>query len=144
MDDEKRPDVFLQWKNTDACMDLWCACGADLHFDGYFADELTCGHCGQTWKLPHKLEPQAVKPSRQLKLVFDEAVLPALEGAEFTIRWPQPTFGGAEAGDIVEIHDALYENDVASSQRSWYADLLIAQAVDGAVMLTLRSRSPVR
>lgn len=144
VDGTERPDVFLQWKNTDACMDFRCACGADLHFDGYFANELTCGHCGQTWEIPHKLMPQAVKPSHGLKLVFDEAVLPDTPDTEFTIRWPQPTFGAAAAGDIVEIHDAVYLNDVASTNRADCADLLKAQVVDGGVTLTLRTRPRVR
>jgi hypothetical protein len=141
--DEKRPDVFVQWKGTDACLDFWCACGADLHFDGYFAMDFTCGQCGQTWELPHKLEPQPVKPSGNLKLLFDHEVLPDDQGQEFTIRWPRPTFGAGSAGDIVEIHDEVHLNEVASHNRAWYADLLKVQATDDGVVLTLRTRTQV-
>lgn len=47
--------MFVQWKGTDACLDLYCACGQNLHFDGYFASELTCGRCMQTYELPYML-----------------------------------------------------------------------------------------
>lgn len=47
-----RPSAFIQWKGTSACLDLHCACGQDLHFDGEFAYELTCGVCGRAWELP--------------------------------------------------------------------------------------------
>jgi hypothetical protein len=141
MSDDERPDVFLQWKNTDACMDFWCACGAGLHFDGYFGRNLTCGHCGQAWELPHKLTPLPVEPPASLKLIFDGQVLPDAAGAEFTIRWPRPAFAAAKAGDIVEIHDEVALNDVASSHRAAYADLLKVQASDGGVSLTLGMRN---
>ncbi len=34
----------VQWKGTDVCIDIWCKCGAHLHFDGYFMYWL-CPHC---------------------------------------------------------------------------------------------------
>ena len=55
MSDKERPDAFIQWKNTDSCIDLYCTCGEQFHFDGYFAYELTCGRCGQTYELPNTL-----------------------------------------------------------------------------------------
>jgi hypothetical protein len=143
-DDAARPDVFLQWKNTDACIDFCCACGAGLHFEGYFGGELTCGHCGQTWEMPHKLVPQAVEPSHTLKLVYDEAVLPEEPDVEFTVQWPRPAFDGAVPGSVVEIHDTVHLSEVASSGRAYYADLLKVQASGGMATLTLRVRSPVR
>ena len=53
--DKERPDAFIQWKGTDACLDVYCTCGEQFHFDGYFAYELTCGRCGQTYELPNTL-----------------------------------------------------------------------------------------
>ena len=61
----KRPDVdpkpayphgWIQWKGTDACMDIRCECGALHHFDGYFGYtlRLPCGrvvHVAQHVKL---------------------------------------------------------------------------------------------
>jgi hypothetical protein len=54
--------AFLQWKGTDACLDLYCACGSQRHFDGFSARQLTCGNCGQTWELPHMLMLRAATP----------------------------------------------------------------------------------
>jgi hypothetical protein len=47
--------VFLQWKGTDVCLDFHCVCGADGHFDGYFAYALRCAECGRVWSLPHSV-----------------------------------------------------------------------------------------
>jgi hypothetical protein len=129
-----RPDLFLQWKGTDACLDLYCACGQDLHFDGYFAHELTCGHCGQTWELPHKLAVTPVEPSRQLTLIFDETDV--IGDGEFDITWPRPSFDAAKPGGILEIHQVA-----DSCARSAYADLLkVTPQDDGTVRLTVRNR----
>lgn len=44
-------EMFIQWKNTDVCLDLYCSCGAHGHFDGYFAHYLRCVHCGTVYQL---------------------------------------------------------------------------------------------
>jgi hypothetical protein len=137
------PSVFLQWKGTDACLDFYCACGRQWHFDGYFAKELTCGHCGQTWELPHTLTPQPVEPEHPLTLVFDEAVLPAPTGVplgdeEFTLFWPRPEVDGARPGSIVTVVD-----DDNGHGRAMYADLIKGELADGGLTLTLRTRGPV-
>ena len=33
-------------------MDVWCSCGAALHFDGDFAYAVRCPHCLETWQMP--------------------------------------------------------------------------------------------
>ena len=43
---EEEPHCWIQWKGTDVCMDVHCACGAHLHFDGEFCYFLECPHCG--------------------------------------------------------------------------------------------------
>lgn len=52
MSEVERPSAHVQWKGTFACLDIHCSCGADLHFDGEFAYEVTCGMCDRTWELP--------------------------------------------------------------------------------------------
>ena len=132
------PNVFLQWKGTDACMDFWCPCGAEWHFDGYFAKELTCGACGQTWELPHDLTPEPVTPTCPLTLVFGDPVIDPRAGAEFTVTWPRPVFAGAKAGDIVTVRDESHD-----CGRAIHADLLmVATAPSGEIILTLRTRDP--
>jgi hypothetical protein len=46
------PYAFIQWKGTDACMDIHCPCGAHLHWDGDFAYMLACPHCDRAWEMP--------------------------------------------------------------------------------------------
>lgn len=45
------PHAFLQWKGTDACMDIYCSCGEQYHWDGLFAYRVRCGACGQAYAL---------------------------------------------------------------------------------------------
>jgi len=56
--DETEPSVFIQWKGTDVCMDFYCDCGAQGHFDGDFAYAVKCQHCGQAWEMPCKMFPR--------------------------------------------------------------------------------------
>lgn len=47
------PSIFIQWKGTDVCLDFYCTCGRQGHFDGYFAYAVRCSLCGKVWELPH-------------------------------------------------------------------------------------------
>lgn len=47
------PQVFVQWKGTDACLDFTCTCGYSGHYDGMFAYGLKCFHCGAIYTMPH-------------------------------------------------------------------------------------------
>lgn len=47
--------AFIQWKGTDACLDLHCTCGTDLHFDGDFAYAIRCWKCRAIWEMPTEL-----------------------------------------------------------------------------------------
>jgi len=55
---EDSPSAFIQWKNTYACFDFYCLCGAHCHFDGYFAYFVKCPHCSQCWQMPSNLFPR--------------------------------------------------------------------------------------
>jgi hypothetical protein len=52
--------VFVQWKGTNVCLDYYCECGVQGHFDGFFAYQLRCGACGKVFDMPHSfaLVPQ--------------------------------------------------------------------------------------
>lgn len=43
--------MFIQWKGTDICLDFYCKCGANCHFDGEFAYFLQCPHCGAVYEM---------------------------------------------------------------------------------------------
>lgn len=57
-DDQDKPHAFVQWKGTDVCMDFQCECGANCHFDGFFAYMVKCQHCGTVWEMPYILFPR--------------------------------------------------------------------------------------
>lgn len=40
---------WVQWKGTNVCMDVHCACGALGHIDADFAYFLRCAHCGRVY-----------------------------------------------------------------------------------------------
>jgi len=133
MSDDTRPDAFIQWKGTDACLDLYCTCGGQFHFDGYFAYELTCGRCGQTYELPNTFRLNPVEPSRRMKLVFDEQEV--IGPGEFEILWPHPEFTGAEPGELIEVYD-----EVEHCARSAYVTFLgAAPKGNGTMALLLRN-----
>lgn len=44
--------AFIQWKNTDVCLDFRCECGWSGHYDGDFAYTLRCGGCERVWEMP--------------------------------------------------------------------------------------------
>ena len=53
----KRPEGahgYLQWKGTDACMDVYCACGYHAHIDDLFLYHVKCPRCGRVYACnPH-------------------------------------------------------------------------------------------
>lgn len=48
---EGQPYAFVQWKGTDACLDLRCKCGASGHLDADFTYAAKCAACGQLYEL---------------------------------------------------------------------------------------------
>lgn len=48
-------ETFIQWKGSDICISVDCACGTSSHYDGDFAYGLKCGRCGAVWTLPVNL-----------------------------------------------------------------------------------------
>lgn len=49
IDQIEGPHAWIQWKGTDVCMDVHCACGAHMHFDGDFCYALKCPHCERVY-----------------------------------------------------------------------------------------------
>lgn len=46
-----KPYGSIQWKGTDACIDMHCACGFLGHVDGDFAYYYHCTSCGAKYAL---------------------------------------------------------------------------------------------
>jgi hypothetical protein len=40
-----KPHGWIQWKGTEVCIDLHCACGGGSHFDGGFFYNFECPYC---------------------------------------------------------------------------------------------------
>jgi len=47
------PHAWIQWKGTDVCMDVRCACGRSLHLDASFTYFIECPHadCRRVYKV---------------------------------------------------------------------------------------------
>lgn len=43
--------MFIQWKNTDLCIDFKCPCGGGGHYDGYFAYYICCPSCEAVYEM---------------------------------------------------------------------------------------------
>lgn len=43
---EGKPHGWIQWKGTDACMDIHCECGEMSHIDAEFCYYVKCPYCG--------------------------------------------------------------------------------------------------
>ena len=53
--------AFIQWKNTDICMDFFCECGAQHHYDGFFAYAISCPDCGAIYEMDYLVKPRRVE-----------------------------------------------------------------------------------
>ncbi len=45
------PHAWIQWKGTDVCADIHCACGAFGHIDGQFMYFVKCDKCGRIYEV---------------------------------------------------------------------------------------------
>lgn len=62
--------TFVQWKGTHLCMDFYCPdCDGASHFDGYFAYNIKCPHCGVYYEMPQDLK---IKKTNSPKLPYLE------------------------------------------------------------------------
>ena len=68
---DERPEVFLQWKGTDACFDFHCECGAFCHFDGMFAYNVRCPKCKSVYQMPFNLFPRKIAEPKDGSIVVD-------------------------------------------------------------------------
>ena len=68
-DFKDRNHVSIQWKGTDACIDIRCSCGHQSHYDGYFAYYYCCDKCGSAYALGTtvKLIPLTLEETRYVE-----------------------------------------------------------------------------
>jgi hypothetical protein len=46
-----RPHIWVQWKGTEVCADVYCACGASMHADTEFFYFFQCPGCKRYWEV---------------------------------------------------------------------------------------------
>jgi hypothetical protein len=68
----KIEENFIQWKGTDICMDFWCDCGTQNHYNGYFAYYVQCKGCKQVYKLDSKVMMQKSELNKDHSPLQDE------------------------------------------------------------------------
>lgn len=49
--DIEGPHAWIQWKGTDVCADIHCACGVHSHLDAGFAYFVRCPGCKQVYAM---------------------------------------------------------------------------------------------
>lgn len=66
----ERPYAWIQWKGTEVCCDIHCACGAHHHFDGDFMYYVKCPDCGQVYEMDGHIQmhPLAFEPEGTIDL----------------------------------------------------------------------------
>lgn len=71
---QPEPYIFIQWKNTDVCLDFHCECGEHLHFDGFFLYAIGCGVCGRSYSMPStiRLKPLPSDSRHEAKIVIPD------------------------------------------------------------------------
>lgn len=50
------PNAFIQWKGTDACMDIHCICGVHGHLDDFFIYNVKCRNCKRVYSVSSNIE----------------------------------------------------------------------------------------
>lgn len=77
-----KPHGWIQWKSTDACIDLHCICGAHGHIDAEFFYHYECAKCHRKYAVGMNValieltpEQAAFVPGNLCDFMTDESVL---------------------------------------------------------------------
>lgn len=84
-----RPHGWLQWKGTDACIDLHCACGAHIHFDGSFLYYWRCPYCSRVWEMGTHIPMYEVPEDRQAELIASCSILTPVNEDDVAVEEPR-------------------------------------------------------
>lgn len=50
---DNAPRIYIQWKGTEVCADIYCVCGTHGHIDDWFMYYVRCKDCGQVYRVDH-------------------------------------------------------------------------------------------
>jgi len=87
-------EVFVQWKGTDACLDLHCVCGYHGHVDAEFAYGVQCYGCDRVYEMPHTFHIAPSDYDFAVQIAFGEQPnlhVPTGEGVPPTV-WAVDSF----------------------------------------------------
>lgn len=59
------PHGWIQWKGTDVCMDIRCACGKHSHLDTDFAYFFRCSGCGEIYDVSSYVKLTPLTPEEK-------------------------------------------------------------------------------
>ena len=65
------PLLSLQWKGTDVCADLICACGYHGHYHGMFMYYVRCAGCGAVFECSPEIKLTRVEDDPNRSAVLD-------------------------------------------------------------------------
>lgn len=72
MSEEEMKAIYIQWKGTDVCCDIYCPkCKTNYHYDGYFLYSFKCMKCGSVYKLPMELD---IKKINKKDIFYENAI----------------------------------------------------------------------
>jgi hypothetical protein len=67
-----KPHGWIQWKGTDVCMDIYCACGHHSHIDAEFAYYVECPKCHKVYMCNGHIELIELKIKPDHCVVMDK------------------------------------------------------------------------
>lgn len=90
--DHRGPSAWIQWKGTEVCADLHCACGHHGHFDGMFLYFYRCPACAAAYALGSTVRMYPV----------DEAAYPVRDAKAAAVEPGDPPASPGHARMFVE------------------------------------------
>lgn len=62
-----RPKIFIQWKGTEVCCDLYCICGNQFHLDTEFMYAIEYPHCHRKFEVSAMIEMRELSEEELVK-----------------------------------------------------------------------------
>lgn len=87
----EEPFGWIQWKGTNACIDLHCVCGYMGHYDGDFLYTWRCPKCRQVYQLGQNV---TMIPLNAEQVAYVEEHEPIIKSEEYDKEWDEESDEG--------------------------------------------------